>query len=98
MSRYCITVQVLNAQDYNMRLTVVFLIVTILVCAMIQESVSEQTSWFSRRRLHGCRRHRTTMAATTATTTTTTTSTTSSTPAGRRKREIIAGPLLSALA
>ncbi|KAM0725024.1 hypothetical protein ACS0PU_009408 [Formica fusca] len=79
-----------------MRLTVVFLIVTILVCAMIQES--EQTFWFFHGRHRGCRRHRTTVRATTASTTTAATTAASTQPAGRRKREIIAAPLLSALA
>ncbi|GAB1865207.1 hypothetical protein CAJAP_06286 [Camponotus japonicus] len=69
-----------------MKLTVVFLIMAILVCAMFQES--EQTWWLwghrrhgrhERRRFGGCRH--TTTAATTASTTTTSASTAATTSA-----------------
>lgn len=37
---YCTVEQALQLQNYNMKLTVVFLIVLIVVAALIQESVS----------------------------------------------------------
>ncbi|KAM0724944.1 hypothetical protein ACS0PU_009328 [Formica fusca] len=69
-----------------MRLTVVYLIMAILICAMIQES--EQLFW--RRGHRRC-------CSRTTTTTTTMPSLITVTLSGKIKREIMAAPLLSAL-
>ncbi|XP_018045098.1 PREDICTED: uncharacterized protein LOC108685011 [Atta colombica] len=70
-----------------MRLSVVFLVLMIVVCAMFQESESRYWSpWHGRGRPSRC--HRTSTSTSTSTTTTTTTTTPSTTPSSRKRRDI----------
>ncbi|XP_011067295.1 PREDICTED: salivary glue protein Sgs-3 [Acromyrmex echinatior] len=73
-----------------MRLSVVFLILTIVVCAMFQESESFLCKTKTRKCKKCCCKSRCCKTTTTSTTsTTTTTTTTTAAPGGRKRRDIM---------